>query len=136
MAVILALFLKVFVVEAYKIPTGSMQPTLIGDADTGIQDRILVDKLSYQVRPPARFEVVVFRFPLDRGKTFVKRVVGVGPEDFESLCRVLKPSGVGSIPTHSRHFFFQRREDAGHAAKNKLDTACLAGQQRREPVLV
>ena len=82
MAVVMALVLKYFLVEAYRIPTGSMQPTLMGNRDTGIFDRILVDKWSYQVRDPERWEVAVFRFPLDRSKNYVKRIVGVGPEEF------------------------------------------------------
>src|SRR5262249_35962732 len=82
MAVVMALFLKYFVVEAYKIPTGSMQPTLIGDEQADIKDRILVDKLTYALRAPRRWEVAVFRYPLDRSKNFVKRIVGVGPEEF------------------------------------------------------
>jgi len=81
MAIVLAVLLKHFIVEAYKIPTGSMQPTLIGDERSGVQDRILVDKLSYVLRAPERWEVCVFRYPLDRGKTFVKRIAGVGPEE-------------------------------------------------------
>ena len=80
MAVIMALLLKCFIVEAYKIPTGSMQPTLIGHEGLGVFDRILVDKLSFAFRDPARWEVVVFRFPLDRSKNFVKRIAGIGPE--------------------------------------------------------
>ncbi len=85
MAVIMALFLKVFVIEAYRIPTGSMQPTLIGDEEAGITDRILVDKLTYVLRDPQRWEVAVFRYPLDRSKSFVKRIAGVGPEEFRIL---------------------------------------------------
>ncbi len=81
MAIVMALVLKIFVVEAYKIPTGSMQPTLIGDERAGIQDRILVDKLSYALRDPRRWEVAVFRYPLNRAQNFVKRVVGIGPEE-------------------------------------------------------
>ena len=81
MAVAMALFLKHFVIEAYKIPTGSMQPTLIGDEDADIKDRILVDKLSYALGDPERWEVAVFRYPLDRSKSFVKRIAGVGPEE-------------------------------------------------------
>ena len=82
MAIVMALLLKGFVVEAYKIPTGSMQPTLIGDEDSGIQDRILVDKLSYVLGDPQRWDVAVFRYPLNRSQNFVKRIVGVGPEEF------------------------------------------------------
>jgi hypothetical protein len=85
MAVAMALFLKYFVIEAYKIPTGSMQPTLIGDDRADIKDRILVDKLSYFFRAPRRWEVAVFDYPLERSKSFVKRIAGVGPEEFRIL---------------------------------------------------
>jgi signal peptidase I len=80
MAVVMALLLKGFIVEAYKIPTGSMQPTLIGDEESGLKDRILVDKLTYALREPERWEVAVFRYPLNAAQNFVKRVVGIGPE--------------------------------------------------------
>ena len=88
-AIIMAVMLKYFIVEAYKIPTGSMQPTLFGQAwdtnrdgrvDGGVFDRILVDKLSYHFRDPERFDVVVFKYPLDRSKNFVKRLVGMPGE--------------------------------------------------------
>lgn len=82
-AIAMAVFLKYFVVEAYKIPTGSMQPTLMGQAfegGGGVFDRILVDKLSYHLRAPQRFEVVVFKYPLDRSKNFVKRLWGLPNE--------------------------------------------------------
>jgi signal peptidase I len=79
-AVIMAVVLKYFIVEAYKIPTGSMQPTLMGNEETGIFDRILVDKLSYHFRDPLRWEVAVFKYPLDRSKNFVKRIVGMPGE--------------------------------------------------------
>ena len=91
MAIVLALLLKAFVVEAYKIPTGSMQPTLMGmghDPRLGgatqpsVHDRILVDKFSYKVRDPRRFEVTVFKYPLDRSKNFVKRLAGMPNERF------------------------------------------------------
>jgi len=80
MAIIVAVMLKYFLIEAYKIPTGSMQPTLMGNQDTGIFDRVLVDKLSYHYRSPKRFEVAVFKYPLDRSMNYIKRIVGVGPE--------------------------------------------------------
>jgi signal peptidase I len=91
-AIVMAVMLKYFIVEAYKIPTGSMQPTLFGQAwdedqngtaDGGVFDRILVDKLSYRFRDPARFEVVVFKYPLDRAKHFVKRLVGMPGEELK-----------------------------------------------------
>src|SRR5688572_17546889 len=84
MAIIMAVMLKYFIVEAYKIPTGSMQPTLMGNDEqgVGIFDRIIVDKLSYHYRDPERFEVAVFKYPLDRSTNFIKRICGMPGEDF------------------------------------------------------
>lgn len=79
-AIVMAVVLKYFVIEAYQIPTGSMQPTLMGSKETGIYDRILVDKLSYRYRDPERFEVAVFKYPLNRAQNFVKRIVGMPNE--------------------------------------------------------
>jgi len=79
-AVIMAVVLKYFVLEAYKIPTGSMQPTLMGNEETGIFDRVLVDKLSFKFRDPERFEVATFKYPLDRAKNFIKRILGMPGE--------------------------------------------------------
>ncbi len=82
LAVIMALTLKYFVIEAYKIPTGSMQPTLMGVdlPELQIFDRILVDKLSLFLREPQRWEVLVFKFPLDQSKNYIKRLVGMPGE--------------------------------------------------------
>jgi signal peptidase I len=84
-AIILALFLKVYILEAYKIPSGSMQPTLFGSADPEIFDRILVNKFTPKYRDPERFEVVVFKYPLNRSQNFVKRVVGMPGEQLRIL---------------------------------------------------
>ena len=84
-AIILALFLKVYILEAYKIPSGSMQPTLFGSADPEIFDRILVNKFTPKYRDPERFEVVVFKYPLNRAQNFVKRVVGMPGEQLRIL---------------------------------------------------
>lgn len=74
---------KYFVVEAYKIPTGSMQPTLMGNSETGIYDRVIVDKFSYHFRDPDRFEIAVFNYPLDSSKNFIKRIIGMPGEELE-----------------------------------------------------
>lgn len=89
-AIVMALGLKVFALEAYQIPTGSMQPNLMGTAllakdgsavDGGIHDRVLVDKLTYLLRDPQRWEVVVFRYPLVTHNNYVKRLVGMPGEE-------------------------------------------------------
>ncbi len=80
-AVILALLVRSFVVEAFTIPSGSMEPTLL------IGDYLLVNRLSYVVKVPFTDTVllnigepqpgdtIVFRFPADHSKDFIKRVI-------------------------------------------------------------
>ena len=82
-ALFLFFVVKTFFVEAFKIPSGSMERTLL------VGDFLLVNKLLYgaeipftgrtlpSVRAPRRGEVVVFQFPEDPAKNFVKRLVGV-----------------------------------------------------------
>jgi signal peptidase I len=93
-AVILALLLSSFVVAPFRIPTPSMEPALLGDADHGplptcpfseyhqylIGDRVLVSKFEHALTPIRRFDVIVFRFPLDISKSFIKRVIGLPGE--------------------------------------------------------
>ena len=82
-AIAMALVLKFFLVEAYQIPSGSMQPTILGDPGTGIFDRVLADKLTTMIRPPRRWEVMIFRFPNDERALYVKRIVGLSGETLE-----------------------------------------------------
>ncbi|MEZ6020781.1 MAG: signal peptidase I [Planctomycetota bacterium] len=105
--VIIVLF-KFFVLEAYKIPTGSMQPTLMGwdnGKGGGVFDHVLVDKLSYQFREPERFEVAVFKYPLDKSKNFIKRIWGLGGE-FLSI-----RSGDVFISADGKDWHIPRRSD-------------------------
>jgi signal peptidase I len=88
-AVILALFVRTFVVQAFKIPTGSMENNLL------IGDHLLVNKFVYAptatslerallpIAPVARGDVVVFKFPEDPGRDFIKRVIGLPGETVE-----------------------------------------------------
>ena len=64
MAVLMAVLLKYFALEAYIIPTPSMQPTMMGSPEAGEADRILVDKVYYLLHEPKRFDIVVFRYPV------------------------------------------------------------------------
>lgn len=82
-AVLIALFIRTFIVQAFKIPSSSMEPTL------QVGDHILVSKFIYGVKipftqkklfeyqRPKRGDVIVFVFPMDRSKDFIKRVIGV-----------------------------------------------------------
>jgi signal peptidase I len=88
-AILIAFFIRTFVVQAFKIPSGSMKPTLL------IGDHILVSKFSYGVKvpyfrntlipigDPKRGEIVVFIYPEDRSKDFIKRVIGVSGDTIE-----------------------------------------------------
>lgn len=69
-ALVLALILRGFVVDSIVVQGYSMEP--------GLQhgERILVNKLVYRFRPPGRGDIVVFRYPLDPSRDFIKRVIG------------------------------------------------------------
>ena len=70
-AAVLSLIIITFVVQAFYSPSGSMEPTLLVD------DRILVAKFLYRFEPVARADVIVFRYPLNPSRDFVKRVIGL-----------------------------------------------------------
>lgn len=88
-AVILALFIRTFVVQAFKIPTGSMEPNLL------VGDHLLVNKFIFSpaasgierallpTRPIVRGDVVVFKFPEDPERDFIKRIIGLPGETIE-----------------------------------------------------
>jgi signal peptidase I len=78
MAVLMAVLLKYFLLEAYVIPTPSMQPTMMGSPEAGESDRILVDKLYYMLHEPKRWDIAVFRYPVRQVQSYVKRIVGIG----------------------------------------------------------
>jgi signal peptidase I len=91
-ALMLALFIRTFVIQAFKIPSGSMEPTLL------IGDHILVSKFAYGIHIPnvipfiglklfpditlfpelpERGDIIVFKFPKDEQRDFIKRVIGL-----------------------------------------------------------
>lgn len=76
-ALVLALAIRAFVVESFVVDGVSMEPVLHDG------ERLLVDKLTYRWRAPQRFDVVVFRYPLDPSRDFVKRVIGLPGETVE-----------------------------------------------------
>jgi len=76
-AALLSLLIITFVVQAFFIPSGSMEPTL------QIGDRILVSKFTYRIGGIRRADVIVFHYPLNPGKDFVKRVVALDGETVE-----------------------------------------------------
>lgn len=86
-AVLVALLVKIFLVQAFYIPSGSMEPTL------DIQDRVLVNKLSYKFHKVNRGDIIVFERPDNEGpgdiKDLIKRVIALPGESV-----VIKDNGV------------------------------------------
>lgn len=88
-AIVLAMFIRTFIVQAFKIPSGSMKETL------KIGDHILVNKFIYGIKipftdstlisfkEPKRSDIIVFKFPEEPDKDFIKRVIGVAGDVIE-----------------------------------------------------
>jgi signal peptidase I len=74
-AALIAIVIRTFLLGPYKIPTGSMRPTLLE------RDRIFVDKITYRFRAPERGDIIVFKYPDDPKKDFVKRLIAFGGEE-------------------------------------------------------
>ncbi len=108
-ALILALIIRTFVIQAFKIPSGSMEDTLL------IGDHIIVSKFAYGIQAPKpamikllglnvpffetrlvrswgaieREDIIVFRFPGDRSKDYIKRVIGLPGDKVELKDKVI-----------------------------------------------
>ena len=106
-ALVLALIIRTFVVQAFKIPSGSMEPTL------EIGDHILVNKFIYGTKipftsinllpwkSPQRGDVIVFIYPLEPEKDFIKRVIGVGGDTVRIVNKKLYINGVEVPDPHA-----------------------------------
>jgi signal peptidase I len=109
LAVILALFIRTFGVQAFKIPSGSMLPTLL------VGDHILVVKSIFGLRmpftnevvlpikEPERGDVIVFVYPVDPSKDFIKRVIGVPGDVVEIRSKILYINGKPASDEHARY---------------------------------
>ncbi len=98
-AILLALFIRTFVVQAFKIPSGSMEPTLL------VGDHILVNKFIYGIKipftndtiipisKPKRDDVIVFIYPVDTSKDFIKRVIGLPGDTIKIIGRKIIING-------------------------------------------
>jgi signal peptidase I len=120
-AVLIALTLRAFVIEPFKIPSGSMIPTLL------VGDHIFANKFTYGLRipftfikfwernKPARGDVVVFIKPDDPDKDFIKRVVGIEGDSVEVRGKdvfingtILPREGAGTF-TYRDHYEYAQR---------------------------
>ena len=122
MAVLLALFIRTFIVQAFKIPSGSMLPTL------QVGDHLLVNKFLYGIRipftgtrllpfkAPAHDDVIVFIYPQDRTKDFIKRIKGIPGDTIEVKNKVVYINGADD-----RRPARGLRQDAGPMARAPRD---------------
>lgn len=98
-ALVLALFIRTFIVQAFKIPSGSMLPTLL------IGDHLLVNKFIYgvkipfsgtvviPVKDPKPNDIIVFKYPKDPKLDYIKRVIGVGGDMVEARDKTIFING-------------------------------------------
>jgi signal peptidase I len=108
-AVLLALVIRTYLVQAFKIPSGSMEDTL------AIGDHLLVNKFIYgtkmpfsdkrilKIRDPQRGDVIVFEYPEDPSKDFIKRVIGTPGDVVEEKDKKLYVNGTLYVNPHEIH---------------------------------
>tara|TARA_B100000315_G_C14580257_1_gene590089 strand:- start:355 stop:1008 length:654 start_codon:yes stop_codon:yes gene_type:complete len=108
-AIILALIIRTFVVQAFKIPSGSMIPTLV------IGDHILVNKFLFGVKipftdhvlfsfdEPEKQDIIVFKYPEDESKDFIKRIVGLPGDRVLLKDKVLYVNDVSIVEPYKQH---------------------------------
>ncbi len=108
-ALILALIIRAYVVQAFKIPSGSMIPTLL------IGDHVLVNKFIYGTtlpfsdtrilifEKPERGDIMVFRYPEDPSRDFIKRVIGVEGDMVESRNKIVYVNGKALVEPYVQH---------------------------------
>jgi len=115
-AILLALFIRTFVVQAFKIPSGSMKETL------QIGDHILVNKFIYgiklpfvqqtliPIKNPKKEDIIVFRYPENPKLDFIKRVVGVEGDVIKVRNKKLYVSNTLFTPTRTSYRRFTTKE--------------------------
>ena len=118
-AVILALFIRTFVVQAFKIPTGSMEPNLL------VGDHLLVNKFVFAptlssserlvlpIRDIRRGDVVVFKFPEEPERDFIKRVIGLPGDTVEVRNRQVFINGQRLEEPYAHYLFSVSDDEAG-----------------------
>lgn len=97
-ALLVALVLRVFVVSAYHVSSGSMEDTLL------VGDYIFVNKLAYEFSPPKLGDIVVFKNSYDPTKDYIKRLIAAEGQTVEIYDKVVYVDGyVAPIPENSKH---------------------------------
>ena len=76
-AVVMALLIRTFIVELYIVDGPSMKPTLQHE------ERLVVNKFIYRLRNPEKGEILIFKYPRDTSRDFIKRVIATGGDTIE-----------------------------------------------------
>ncbi len=149
-AILVALAVRAIAVESFRIPSGSMAPTLLAG------DHVLVSKLAYGFRvpftrwripggrEPRRGDVIVFESPRERGVDVVKRVVGVPGDVIELREQVLLVNGVPQPRTPAGEVAYEEKSEATGAPfvdtcrryREELAKGTLAAPEEGDPALV
>ena len=87
LALIIAFVLRAFLISAYKIPSKSMENTLLSG------DFILVNKLAYNFADPQPGDIMVFKYPLNPEKTFIKRCIATEGQTVQIVKKILYVDG-------------------------------------------
>ena len=124
-ALILALIIRAYIIQAFKIPSGSMIPTLL------IGDHILVNKFIYGTkipltdkkiliwRSPEKGDIIVFKYPENPKKDFIKRVIATGGDVIEEKDKTVYVNGKALIEPYAHHFD-QSVRLAGHDPRDNF----------------
>ncbi len=130
---VLALFVRTFVFQAFKIPTGSMKPNLL------VGDHLLVNKFAFApvafplertvlpMRAIRRGDVLVFKFPEEPERDFIKRVIGLPGDTVE----LQEPDGFGE--RHAARRAVRALPAAAGVARTAPTASTCAGSTDRSP---
>ena len=111
LAILIALILRATAIQAFTIPSGSMEDTLL------IGDFLIGEKITYHFRPPHRGEVIIFEHPKVKGRDLIKRCVALPGDIVEVREKVLYVNGKRvPLPPKGKHIdprFIDRRDNFG-----------------------
>lgn len=111
---VLAIIIRTFILGPYKIPTASMRPTFMEG------DRIFVDKLSYRFHPPKRGDIIVFKYPQDMKKDYVKRLAGLPGDTLLIKEGKLYVNDKPLDEAPFSNYYYYNRDDWSYAKEDQL----------------